>query len=497
MTSTAETRSVAAPAATTDQLRTEQRQPGSEQQPRTALQQRHLTAPPVRPPCPEPSQRYELQAPGQSRHVLVAALGAEVGATTVAAVLASVLAERVGRVAALCVNPDAGGLTARLPAPPSPATDRTTPQLEVRTVAEQDVARTAGSTDEDVTVLDPGGDLGAAARHGLLDWADQLVVVLSAAGESTGKVVPADWLVVQGHAALARDTVTVVVGLTASAPTAPVLSYDGRGQPVVHLPFDAHLKEGEVVDLTRLSVWAAAAAQQLAALVGVPSAVGPPALSPPSAAPVGLPGGLSVPSLVVDSGASDTPHPPTPVTTGPAFGSDGSGPPPRPLRTVVICTVLAVLTVVGLSRLGFGSDGAPLPAACAAADGLPAHAGHPTGAASCVGTQFGEQAAQENNPTLLIVEAPSTVRPGEDIEMQVSVRNLVRDAFPVAAHGGYYSEPAELTRRASPVDMCTLLAATWPAMRRRLHPTGHRACGHRGREWRGSAGHCGGSPVRP
>ena len=345
-------------------------------------------------------------------------------------------------MAALCVNPDAGGLTARLPAPPSPATDRTTPQLEVRTVAEQDAARTAGSTNEDVTVLDPGSDLGAAARHGLLDWADQLVVVLSAAGESTGQVVPADWLVVQGHAALARDTVTVVVGLTASDPTAPVLSDDGRGQPVVHLPFDAHLKAGEVVDLTRLSVQAAAAAQQLAALVGVPSADGPPALSPPSAAPVGLPGGLSVPSFVVDSGASD---PPTPVTTGPAFGSDGSGPPPRPLRTVVICTVLAVLTVVGLSKLDFGSDGAPLPAACAAADGLPPHAGHPTGAASCVGTQFGERAAQENNPTLLIVEAPSTVRPGEDIEMQVSIRNLVRDAFPVAAHGGYYSEPAELT----------------------------------------------------
>jgi len=370
------------------------------------------------------------------------ALGVEVGATTVAAVLASVLAERVGRVAALCVCPDAGGLTARLPAPPSPATDRTTPQLEVRTVAEQDAARTAGSTNEDVTVLDPGCDLGAAARHGLLDWADQLVVVLSAAGESTGQVVPADWLVVQGHAALARDTVTVVVGLTASDPTAPVLSYDGRGQPVVHLPFDAHLKEGEVVDLTRLSVQAAAAAQQLAALVGVPSADGPASPPPPSAAPVGLPGGLSVPSLVVDSGASD---PPTPVGTGPAFGSDGSGPPPRPLRTVVICTVLAVLTVVGLSRLDFGSDGAALPAACAAADGLPAHAGHPTGAASCVGTQFGEQAAQENNPTLLIVEAPSTVRPGEDIEMQVSIRNLVRDAFPAAAHGGYYSEPAELT----------------------------------------------------
>jgi hypothetical protein len=52
-----------------------------------------------------------------------------------------------------------------------------------------------------------------------------------------------------------------------------------------------------------------------------------------------------------------------------------------------------------------------------------------------VATPFGEQAAQENSPTLLIVGFPSTVRPGDDIALQVSVRNLVRDDFPPASHG--------------------------------------------------------------
>ena len=47
-------------------------------------------------------------------------------------------------------------------------------------------------------------------------------------------------------------------------------------------------------------------------------------------------------------------------------------------------------------------------------------------------------------PTLLIVGFPSTVRPGDDIALQVSVRNLVRDDFPPASHGGYLAEPASL-----------------------------------------------------
>jgi hypothetical protein len=43
------------------------------------------------------------------------------------------------------------------------------------------------------------------------------------------------------------------------------------------------------------------------------------------------------------------------------------------------------------------------------------------------------------------VAAPSTITPGQDIELRVSVRNLVRDEFPTSAHGGYLSEPASLT----------------------------------------------------
>lgn len=60
-------------------------------------------------------------------------------------------------------------------------------------------------------------------------------------------------------------------------------------------------------------------------------------------------------------------------------------------------------------------------------------------------TTFGELSAPGHNPTLLVVAAPTTVQPGQDIALQVSVRNLVRDQFPASTHGGYLAEPAELT----------------------------------------------------
>ena len=80
-----------------------------------------------------------------------------------------------------------------------------------------------------------------------------------------------------------------------------------------------------------------------------------------------------------------------------------------------------------------GLAGGANPCAMAPHDRLPAHEGHPTAAATCVDTTFGELSAQENNPTLLIVAAPTTVKPGQDIALQVSVRNLVRDQFPASA----------------------------------------------------------------
>ncbi|MBE1492750.1 hypothetical protein [Plantactinospora soyae] len=62
----------------------------------------------------------------------------------------------------------------------------------------------------------------------------------------------------------------------------------------------------------------------------------------------------------------------------------------------------------------------------------------------CVSTAFGEVGAAEQNPTLLIAQAPQRVRAGEPFRIVVSTRNLVRDRFLPAGQGGYYRETSLL-----------------------------------------------------
>lgn len=76
--------------------------------------------------------------------------------------------------------------------------------------------------------------------------------------------------------------------------------------------------------------------------------------------------------------------------------------------------------------------------------GLAAHTGFQEGE-RCVPTAFGELGAADQNPTLLIAEAPRTVREGERFRLVVSTRNLVRDRFLPAGRGGYYLESSFLT----------------------------------------------------
>ncbi|MFY1687162.1 LPXTG cell wall anchor domain-containing protein [Plantactinospora sp. WMMB782] len=74
---------------------------------------------------------------------------------------------------------------------------------------------------------------------------------------------------------------------------------------------------------------------------------------------------------------------------------------------------------------------------------LPAHTGFQDGG-RCVSTAFGEVGSAEQNPTLLISEAPRRVREGQPFRLVVSTRNLVRDRFLPAARGGYYLESSLL-----------------------------------------------------
>lgn len=62
----------------------------------------------------------------------------------------------------------------------------------------------------------------------------------------------------------------------------------------------------------------------------------------------------------------------------------------------------------------------------------------------CVETSFGEVAAADQSPSLLITDAPRSVRAGKDFSIVVSTRNLVRDRFLGAAVGGYYAESSFL-----------------------------------------------------
>lgn len=74
---------------------------------------------------------------------------------------------------------------------------------------------------------------------------------------------------------------------------------------------------------------------------------------------------------------------------------------------------------------------------------LPGHDGFQLGN-KCVSTEFGEVGSQENNPTLLITEAPKSVKAGQAFQLKVSTRNLIRDRFLAAGQGGYYVESSVL-----------------------------------------------------
>jgi hypothetical protein len=75
--------------------------------------------------------------------------------------------------------------------------------------------------------------------------------------------------------------------------------------------------------------------------------------------------------------------------------------------------------------------------------GLQPHTGFQEGQ-RCVNTAMGEVSAAAQNPSLLIVGAPRSVRSGENFTLRVSTRNLVRDRFLGAAAGGYFLESSKL-----------------------------------------------------
>ncbi|MEJ3743640.1 Pecanex-like protein 1 [Actinomycetes bacterium KLBMP 9797] len=81
--------------------------------------------------------------------------------------------------------------------------------------------------------------------------------------------------------------------------------------------------------------------------------------------------------------------------------------------------------------LDFGPD------ECDEGNGLQIHDGFQNGN-RCVDTQMGEVTDAATNPSLLITDAPRSVRVNQPFTIRVSTRNLVRDRFLPAGQGGYY-----------------------------------------------------------
>ena len=120
---------------------------------------------------------------------------------------------------------------------------------------------------------------------------------------------------------------------------------------------------------------------------------------------------------VEEAPETTTPEATTPEATTPAATTPPVAPPAAP----------------GLETLG---------ADCSNSD-LQPHDGFQN-APRCVSTAFGEVADEDQSPSLLIVDAPTTIGADEDFTLQVSTRNLVRDRFLGAAAGGYYRESSFL-----------------------------------------------------
>jgi hypothetical protein len=77
-------------------------------------------------------------------------------------------------------------------------------------------------------------------------------------------------------------------------------------------------------------------------------------------------------------------------------------------------------------------------------DGGTGNATAGAGKAECVNTEMGAVAAENQLPSLLIVDSPKSVGLNQDFTLKISTRNLVRDRFLGAGAGGYYLESSFL-----------------------------------------------------
>lgn len=237
--------------------------------------------------------------------IAVISLKGGVGKTTVTTALGSTLAsERRDKVLAIDANPDAGTLGRRVRRE-TQATIRDLVQaiptlrtyMDIRRFTSQtpsgleiianDVDPAVATTfnDEDyrrvidvlgqqypIILTDSGTGLLYSAMRGVLDLADQLIVVAtpSVDGASSASTT-LDWLGANGYEDLVRQGLTVVSGVREKGKMINVedivAHFSARCRGVISVPFDEHLATGSEVDLDMMRPKVREAYFQLAALV--------------------------------------------------------------------------------------------------------------------------------------------------------------------------------------------------------------------------------------
>ncbi|MEY9969193.1 MinD-like ATPase involved in chromosome partitioning or flagellar assembly [Streptacidiphilus sp. MAP12-16] len=237
--------------------------------------------------------------------IAVISLKGGVGKTTTTTALGATLAsERQDKVIAVDANPDAGTLGRRVRRETGAtirdlvtAIPHLSSYMDVRRYTSQapsgleilandvDPAVSTTFNDEDyrqvigflgrqypIVLTDSGTGLLYSAMRGVLDLADQLIVVStpSVDGASSASTT-LDWLSAHGYADLVQRSITVVSGVRETSKMIRiediVAHFQTRCRGVVVVPFDEHLSAGAEVDLSRMRPKTRDAYFDLAAMV--------------------------------------------------------------------------------------------------------------------------------------------------------------------------------------------------------------------------------------
>ncbi|MEV6164359.1 SCO5717 family growth-regulating ATPase [Streptomyces sp. NPDC052052] len=311
--------------------------------------------------------------------IAVISLKGGVGKTTTTTALGSTLAtERQDKILAIDANPDAGTLGRRVRRETG-ATIRDLVQaipylnsyMDIRRFTSQapsgleiiandvDPAVSTTFNDEDyrraidvlgrqypIILTDSGTGLLYSAMRGVLDLADQLIIIStpSVDGASSASTT-LDWLSAHGYAELVQRSITVISGVRETGKMIKVddivQHFETRCRGVVVVPFDEHLSAGAEVDLDMMRPKTREAYFNLSAMVaedfaraqqqqGLWTANGsnpPPQYAPP------MPGGQQYPAQ--QPYPQQQPPQPYPPQHGwhqplPAPGQSPAGPPPFP-----------------------------------------------------------------------------------------------------------------------------------------------------------------------